>query len=383
MPTSKKVNLFLHADGDVCHLPSAYQRALTSATELLIVSAYLTNWDAKTRLNANCERFRMIVGKDFGITRKAACEAVLKWIPKKHKVHFRVADQILGFHPKAVFWREVDGRSFAIIGSSNLSLAAFESNYEANVSLQISSTDFENARAWVDKIAGLSVPVSQDWLSSYQESIQRSGGRKKSPHRAEVHPIRLPRPNGGASVVRTRRKALDEYKGNRKGLIGLFRRCSDGRVSSSAFYDQLSHHWGSLAGGRLQGRGWERLGRKANFKMLAQSYIRVLDAKASQRDDTVVAEIDKLARQKNPARKAFLSEMLCLEFPDRYPVLNQPVRRYLSDVKFRGAAGMSEGARYLDLALRLRLSLDQNPKHFAKNLAELDAVIWLAYPPPQ
>uniref|UniRef100_UPI003AEBCAFA hypothetical protein n=1 Tax=Paracoccus sp. T5 TaxID=3402161 RepID=UPI003AEBCAFA len=111
------------------------------------------------------------------------------------------------------------------------------------------------------------------------------------------------------------------------------------------------------------------------------SSVRFFDAKAATRDDTVVAEIDRLADQENPARKAFLSEMLCLEFPELYPVLNKPVYYYLSDKKFCGSPGMSEGAQYLDLALRLRLSLDQNPKHPAKNIAELDTVIWLAYPP--
>jgi HKD family nuclease len=130
----KSIQLFLHSSEEISSLHNAYQRALSSATELLIVSAYLTNWDSSVALNAGCERFRMIVGKDFGITRKSACEAVLKWAPAKHKVHFRVAYQIDGFHPKAVFWREADGQAYAIIGSSNLSLAAFEKNYEANIS---------------------------------------------------------------------------------------------------------------------------------------------------------------------------------------------------------------------------------------------------------
>lgn len=92
-----------------------------------------------------------------------------------------------------------------------------------------------------------------------------------------------------------------------------------------------------------------------------------------------MAEVDNSARQKNSARGAFSSEMLRLEFPELYPVLNKPVRKYLEDVKFVGSPGMSDGAKYLDLALRLRLSLAQNPKHLAMSIAELDGVIWLAY----
>lgn len=380
----KTVQLFLHSSEQKSGLNNAYQRALTSAKELLIVSAYLTNWDSSAALNKKCERFRMIVGKDFGITRKSACEAVLRWLPAKHKVHFRVADQIYGFHPKAVFWRESDGQTYAILGSSNLSLAAFDRNYEANISLPISAEDFKRAKHWVDQIAARSIPISPNWLSTYRESEPRGRSGAKSGKKgqvAEVLPIKLPLPKGALAAVRKRRKQLKQYLENRDGLMALFRQCNAGEISSSEFYTKLANHWGGEVGGRLQGKGWERRGKDANFQQLAGSYLKIVNADADERDDTVVYEIDRLELQGNPARKAFLSEMLCLEFPECYPVLNQPVKRYLSDAKLRGSPGMSEGARYLDLALRLRLSLDQNPSHPAKNIAELDTVIWLACPP--
>jgi hypothetical protein len=38
-----------------------------------------------------------------------------------------------------------------------------------------------------------------------------------------------------------------------------------------------------------------------------------------------------------------------------------------------------EGARFIDLAKKLRFWLLNDPDHPAKNLAELDTVIWLAY----
>lgn len=303
-------------------------------------------------------------------------------MPAEHKVHFRVADQIDGFHPKAVFWREVDGQAYAIIGSSNLSLAAFERNYEVNIAIPISEEDFDRARHWVDQIAARSVPISPDWLSQYRESEHRgAGGTKSSKDRqvAEVLPIRLPRPKGATAAIRERRKQLAMYRANRNGLMKLFRKYGAGTISSSHFYAELPRYWGGEVGGRLQGKGWERRGKDGNFQQLSESYLRILDAKANKRDDIVVAEIDRLTRKRNPARKAFLSEMLCLEFPELYPVLNRPVYLYLSDEKFSGSSGMSAGARYLDLALRLRLSLVQNPDHPAKNIAELDTVIWFAY----
>jgi hypothetical protein len=84
-------------------LSALYHRAFKESKELFIVTAYLTEWDESLALNDGCRGFRLIVGKDFGITRKAACEAVLKWLPAKRKSQFLVADLIDGFHPKVTF----------------------------------------------------------------------------------------------------------------------------------------------------------------------------------------------------------------------------------------------------------------------------------------
>lgn len=129
----------------------------------------------------------------------------------------------------------------------------------------------------------------------------------------------------------------------------------------------------------MQGAGWERQGKHTNFRLLSRSIVRILDARERNRDDVVLTEIDYLDRHDVPARRAFLSEMLCLRFPEAYLVLNKPVTRYLSDVKYRAPRNASEGALYIDLARRLRFSIAKNPTHPAKNLAELDAVIWLKY----
>ena len=149
-----------------CHLADRYQRAFSSAVELLIVNAYLTEWDDSLKLNPGCRRFRMVIGKDFGITRKSACEKVMKWLPPQLRAHFLVADQIGGFHPKAVFWKEENGSTFAIVGSSNLTAAAFGTNYEANIFCPLPSEDYKAAKDWVNAIASSSVPVSQDWLDN-------------------------------------------------------------------------------------------------------------------------------------------------------------------------------------------------------------------------
>ena len=71
--------------------------------------------------------------------------------------------------------------------------------------------------------------------------------------------------------------------------------------------------------------------------------------------------------------------MLCLRFPSEYPVLAKPVWEYLKAMKYKAPGNSSEGAIFIFLAKALRASLLHNPNHPAKNLAELDTVIWLAY----
>ena len=379
------MNLLLHTPDDESKLSSYYQQAFKQAIELFIVTAYLTDWDTSLELNPNCRSFRVIVGKDFGITRKAACEAVLHWLPPKRKGQFMVADMISGFHPKAMFWKKANGECFAIIGSSNLTQAAFKTNYEANVFFNIPRNEYTVAKKWVRSIEAQSVPVSEDWLMRYMEAVPTGGmiGKKRSRKAALIGSplvaLELPLPRGSENQINNRREQLASYRKHKSGLIRLFRRCAAGGISSLEFYNQLPRHWSHDNNDRLQGAGWEILGKHSDFKLLSESFLRILAANNDDRDDVVVEEIDNLAEKGVVTRKAFLSEMLCLEFPDRYPILNQPVQNYLRKIKFTAPRGASEGARYKDIATKLRSSLLQNPSHPAKNLAELDTVICLVF----
>lgn len=381
------MNLLLDTPNSHSKLVHHYRRAFNQAAELFIVTAYLTqlDWDKSLELNSGCRHFRFIIGKDFGITRKAACKAVMRWLPPERKSQFMVADLIAGFHPKAVFWKESSGDCFAIVGSSNLTRAAFETNYEANVVSRISESDHEEAKRWVRSIERLAIPLSEDWLSQYKEAPSATGGRgKKSAKKHAVTPsvaLELPKPAGMMREIDKRRHQLAAYKKNRDGLISLFRRCADGQISSARFYEELPSYWSdeSGVGDRLQGAGWEILGKDSDFQALSGSYLRILYATDEDRDDVVEEEIDALHHNRIVTRGAFLSEMLCLQFPGEYPVLAKPVRDWLRAVKFKAPRGASEGSRYIDLARKLRSSLLQNPNHPAKNLAELDTVIWLAF----
>lgn len=373
------MDIFLHTSDQRSALDAHYRIAFDSAVELYVVSAYLTEWRPSFKLSAACKRFRMIVGKDFGITRKSACKEVLKWLPATRKSDFLVADQISGFHPKAAFWRNADGQTFMLIGSSNLSRAAFDGNVEANVAAPITVQAFEDAKAWIDWIEERSAPVSEDWLNQYVEAERKPGGsagRGGTEPGSPVVAFKLPRPDGMADLLRARRAQLAAYEKRRPGLIKLFKQCATAKISSQKFFDDLPNHWRMDLGNRLQGRGWERAGKRADFQALAIVFIAIMDASKSDRDDVVRIELDRLNKLGNPARKAFLSEMLCLRFPDEYPVLNRPVKEFLSENRFTAPRGASEGARYIDLAKKLRLALRANPKYPAKNLAELDHLIW-------
>jgi HKD family nuclease len=378
------MRLILHTPENDGQLGRIYRHAMANAVELYIVTAFLTEWDASLKLNSGCRRFRIIAGKDFGITKKAACTAVMNWLPAGRKFQFMVADEISGFHPKAMFWKESNGKSFAIVGSSNLTRAAFETNYEANVHFRLTENDFVQAKRWLKFIEMQSIGVSEDWLRKYCEmppSLRRSSRQKTKvkPKAASVFAFSLPKPMNTNRIVAERRKQLAAYKKRKPGIMSLFRRCANKKISSDEFYHELPKHWSYLLGNRLQGPGWERQGRNSDFQLLSKSFVRIMNASADDRDDIVAEEIDKLVRQGVPARRAFLSEMLCLKFPEEYPVLDNPVRKYLNHVKFRTPRGASEGARFIILAKKLRFSLLQNIDHPARNLAELDAVIWSVY----
>ena len=302
----------------------------------------------------------------------------MSWLPSNRKSQFMVADEISGFHPKAVFWQDSKNKFHSIIGSSNLTRAAFERNYEANIYTEISQESYIQAKNWVREIESFSLVVSEDWLSEYQEGI--SSPRKAKANKNLVHKslisLKLPIPVGTKEKVKRRRKRLISHEAVKEELHQLFRDCAEGDLTPEEFYEQLPAYWCS-GKNRLQGRGWEKLGKNSDFQTLAESFINILDAPDKDRDDVVVQEIDRLKSEKIPTRRSFLSEMLCLAFPNSYPVLNKPVENYLAAINFKPPKGASEGSIYLDLAKKLRLSLLQNPKHPAKNLAELDTVIWL------
>lgn len=375
------MKMFLHSPDQDTDIRKIYQKAFNEAIELYIVTAYLTHWDMSLQLNNSCENFRVIIGKDFGITKKSACHKIMQWLPSERKSQFLVADKIDGFHPKAIFWKDTEDKCHVLIGSSNLTKAAFESNYEANIYSEINSESYSQAKNWIGKITEKSVVVSEDWLAQYIEGTPSSKNKplNNSDKQNSIASLLLPLPDGAKDKVDERRQQILKHQAVKSSLHELFVNCASRSILSSEFYAQLPNFWSWEIGNRLQGRGWERRGRASNFHELSISYLKIIKSSDFERDDVVVREIDRLKKLKVSARTAFFSEMLCLTYPERYPVLNKPVWSYLEDINFRAPKGASEGVAYIDLAKKLRLSLKENPSHPAQNLAELDTVIWLQY----
>jgi HKD family nuclease len=373
-------------------LQSYYQRALDNATELYILSAYLTHWENDYPLTIHCKTFRLIVGKDFGITRKQACRDVMKWLPNNRRAQFLVAEYIDGFHPKVMFWRENDGQCFAVVGSSNLSQAAFASNHEVNSFSKIDEATFAQSRKWIKQIESRSVGVSEVWLEKYTEAKQSKRESKATEKNIDVQAFKLalPWPEDEMRVnqtLRNRRKQIQVFQNKRTELEILFRDAAEHKgtwstKNNDTFYNKLNSLWVfNESGCRFQGAGWERQGKGSNFRKFSKSLVRVIDTADFARDDIVAEEIDEMAKNKVATRGALFSEMLCQFFPDEFHVLDKPVKKWFKSTGFTPPAKATEGSKYIDFARKLRTALELASEHPAKNLAELDVIIWLSTQP--
>ncbi len=358
-----------------------YRRAFREATELYLVSAYLTAWTDIPKLNRACKSFTMIIGKDFGITRKAACNSVVDWLPKRFLSNFMVADGMAGFHPKALFWKDSCNGNHMLVGSSNMTEAAMSGNVEANVYQLITRKEFDRARLWVGGLAQHSVPVAGGWLARYREASKwpsGGGGRRKQmvgeKEGVSVMPLTLPDPTAGKEMIGGRKSQIKEFEHNRRKFLHMLRRRVAGKTRNVDVYNSMLNLWGIMA---FQSQQWTRSGRRSNWKAFARAFLEVCDARDEERDEVVRAQKDLLKKKKVPTRGSVFAELLCHYFPDLYPVLNEPVGEWAKRVGYRAPRGASEGNRYLLLAKTLRAALAQKPRNYpAKNLAELDIYIW-------
>jgi hypothetical protein len=218
--------------------------------------------------------------------------------------------------------------------------------------------------------------MSKQWLAAYREApathLKKSGARGRPP--PSLSAIALPTLKGQSAIIRERRAKKKKFAEIRPKLVSAIRRCASGKISNQTFYDILEETWGSHAS-RIQGWGWQVTGRDSDFRALCRGLVSILDADAAARDLIVVQVIDALKASDVPTRRSLLSELLCLFFPPEYPVLNKPVASYVRPY-VKSPYDSTEGAKYLHLALSLRAALRESPQYPAKDLLELDGMIW-------
>jgi hypothetical protein len=367
-------------------LREVYKHAFERAEEIYLATAYLTDWDASHKLNSRCKRLTFLVGTNFGLTRKAAMFSVLSWIPKSIPFSFfgAVPPQKGGFHPKVIAWKEYSGKHYCMIGSSNLSRAAFADNFEANVLIQISSSELARICKWIDSLSEGSspVPISPDWIKHHYKEGKLGSKTARLPSFIQINLPNLPSGRSCAKSVLDHREKQARFVEIAAKIRQAAMRCSrrDDSNSDREFWARFWQLWASHPS-RFQGSGIQFKGRSAKWHQACAALIRILDggSKASSTatlDQLVANEIDGLRKLRNPMRGAWLSEMLCHYFPDRYPIKNKPVKLWLAKMKLRGRRGATEGQRYVELAQKLRLVIQNHHPAGARNLAELDGAIW-------
>lgn len=128
-------------------------------------------------------RVRVIFGQDFGITRKEAVEELQKWGASTAESDWlRVAEHahLRTFHPKILLWKEQRGgrASFhVVLGSSNVTQAAFGLNVEANVRMFLTGDQYDQLVSWADDLFDFSTPVDESWFKRYVEAPSGYGSR--------------------------------------------------------------------------------------------------------------------------------------------------------------------------------------------------------------
>jgi len=365
---------------DSNRLSACYKAAVTRSLELLIATAFLTEWPIKANLNKGCKSILVLVGTDFGLTRKKALTDLLNWVPseKKNNILAVPAYSQGSFHPKIIAWKEKSGKYFTLLGSSNLTNAAFKSNYEANIVQEISQKDFAEIRSWLRKIADNSQVISTDWIKKYKESKREEMGSFRGNRQQNVRKVidlKIRVLKKYQANIQKRKEQQISFKEIKNSLVDIVEKCGNGKMRNREFWSEFWELWAGH-NSRFQGSGIQFSGKKANWKQACASLLRIINGPKDTFDLDIIVqrEIDYLKTKSNPVRGAWFTEMLCHFYPTKYPLLNQPVKDWLKLKNYSAQRGSTEGNKYIELAIKMRDAIKQNQE--ISTLAELDVVIW-------
>ena len=364
----------------VDQLGNVYNKAVSQATDLIITTAFLTEWPISKALCDNCKSLLVLIGTDFGLTRKNALKQLVKWVPNdKGSCILAVPTKTGGcFHPKFIAWKDKKDNYNLLIGSSNLTSAAFSKNYEANMLQVISKNEFENIKIWARDIGTVCQVITPEWIKSYHEAKMRGCNKKSSvdSHKfRSVIELQIPISADIKKRIAERRKQQEAFSEIKQELVVLTKKCASGKMQNSDYWNNFWALW-SKHPSRFQGSGLQFSGKYANWKEACQSLLNVINGPSDIYDLDIIVqeEINFLKNNENPVKGAWFSEMLCHFFPQYYPILNDPIKKWLKHKKWTAHRGSSEGGKYIELSRMLRNTINQNNEIL--NLAELDNVIW-------
>lgn len=280
----------------VSELSKLYDTAVAEAEELLIATAYRTSWDVVSKPGRHCKRILFLVGTDFGRTRKSACRQVLRWLPRPVLSDFLAVTNLDegAFHPKLLAWKTPSGERYAIIGSSNLSHAAFESNIEANVLTRLTAAEYNSIHGWLLQLSERTQPVTDDWLKYHYKEARPSGGAGRSQPGRRGVTIRLPASSRYSSVLSECRRQQAAFAEIRGKLLSLIKQCATGKIANSEFWEEFWQTWSDHPS-RFQGSGLQFTGKSANWKEACRSVSEIVRASRvapATLDNVVATEIN-------------------------------------------------------------------------------------------
>ncbi len=339
---------------------------IKSADEIWWASAYLTSWPLTTNCipKSSCTSCNIVVGSDFRISRKAALQDLHKW-SKKAKANVFI-NEASGFHPKTIFWKK-GNKYYALIGSSNLSVAAWSTNVELNVVINITNKEYRFLTKWFQDYVIAAWPMlDANWLEGYEES-KHNGKPKTDPIKRIDERIK----NLRVVELNTPRQQLRIYKKNKTKFEQLVKSCATAAINRDAFYETM---WNLLYDSWYGTPSWCRSCKNAIWEEACRELVKIFDSPEVERDKYVKEAIDSLLASGNPTRGAWLTEILCHHYPYSYPLLNNPIKQWIKQNKISKTSNI-DGSTYIRISAIMRNILKKNRDRF-NNLGEMDHAIW-------
>ena len=340
--------------------------AIKTADEIWWASAYLTSWPLtiKSLPKSTCSSCNIVVGSDFGLTRESALLDLINWSKKANATVY--INEIGGFHPKTILWKK-DKKFYALIGSSNLSVAAWSSNVELNALIEVTKEEYVELTNWFqDYVIGISPMLDTKWLKGYTESSRKGKTKANALEKIDQRIKVL-----GEVDLKIPRHQQKIYTRNKAQFEKFVKKCAAGTIAKDQYYKEM---WNLLHGSWHGTPIWSINCKHANWKETCRELVKIFSSPESERDKVVKQAIDSLAESGNPTRGAWLTEILCHHYPNSYPLLNNPVKEWIKKSKISKAL-IIDGNTYLKITRIMRRILKENKNKF-HNFGEMDHAIW-------